>query len=119
MSIQTLCWVLEHSDARLGKRLVLLSLANHAHPDGTNAFPGVATIAHETRMKRRNVQYALRELEASGVIKRTGDRRGTNVYRVVQGAQKTTGGRKTRHRTCRILRPNRQEPSMNRLSPLA
>lgn len=51
---------------------VLVGLANHAEPDGSNAFPGVATLARYTRLSERHVRRALDRLEEAGVI-RPGD----------------------------------------------
>lgn len=89
MSVHVVSWVLEHSDAKLGERLVLLVLADHAEHDGTNAWPAVATIARQTRLSERQVQRCLRALEARGEITKTGSHRagaqryGTHVYAVV------------------------------------
>jgi hypothetical protein len=102
MSVHVISWVLRNSEARLGARLALLVLADHAHQDGTNAFPSVATIGKEARMSARNVQYALRRLVSDGSIELTGQRPTkdgwVNVYKVVmdppaqdlQGVQDTT-----------------------------
>lgn len=63
MSVQALTWVLDHSPAIHGDRLVLISIANHADREGRGSYPPVAMIASEARMSTRNVQYALRSLE--------------------------------------------------------
>jgi hypothetical protein len=89
MSVHVLSWVLRHSNASMGDRLVLLVLADKAEHDGTNAWPSVATIARESRLTDRQVQRCLRSLEASGAIVRDGRHRkpgqnyGTHVYSVV------------------------------------
>jgi hypothetical protein len=86
MSLPVMVWVLQHSEAKLGARLVLIALAEFAHDDGTKAFPSVETLSERARMSRRGVQAALRSLEADGSIEQTGTTRsGTNVYRVVMG----------------------------------
>lgn len=88
-------WVFNESAAELGPRLVLLVLAEHAHDDGTNAFPSVETMMRRTRLSRRSVQGALRKLEAEGQIEMTGTRdSGTNVYRLLMegGAISARGG---------------------------
>ena len=72
MSVQALSWVLEQSPARGTDRLVLLSLANHAHPDGSHAWPAVATIAREAGVSERSAQRALRSLEELGAIEPDG-----------------------------------------------
>lgn len=83
VSVHVVSWVLRHSEAKLGQRLVLLVLADHAREDGTWAWPSVETISREARLGERQVQRCLRELEASGEIVKTGvTRKGTNVYTV-------------------------------------
>lgn len=73
MSIQAMTWVLDHSEAVGSERLVLLSLANHAHADGSHAFPSAGTIRREARLRsKRTVLYALQALEHGGAIRRTG-----------------------------------------------
>lgn len=95
MSIQAVAWVLEFSEAQGNDRLVLLSIANHAgknpHDGAWEAWPGLDTIAHESRMSRRTVHASLRPLVDGGdlSIVRNGapdervrkDRR-TNLYRI-------------------------------------
>lgn len=66
---------------RSGARLVLLSLANHAN-DSWLSWPAVQTMAREARMSRRNVQYALRELQKAGEIEPAGP--------VSQGGRRST-----------------------------
>lgn len=56
-------WVFDYSPAKAGDRLVLLSLANHAHADGSHAHPTVETLAGESVMSTRSVGYALHSLE--------------------------------------------------------
>ena len=97
MSVHVLSWVLRHSEERLGNRLVLLVLADHAAEDGTEARPSVATIAREARLSERQVQYALRHLQEVGAIQdeREGPK-GVRVYRVTMlppgGAISAPGG---------------------------
>jgi hypothetical protein len=95
VAINVVSWVLEQSEAKLGARLVLLSLADHAKADGSAAWPSVDTIARHARMSRRAVQESLRRLEADGAIMPTGrSSKGTTVYRVrmVHGADSSAGG---------------------------
>lgn len=88
MSVAALSWVLEHSDARLADRLVLLVLADHAKSDGTGAWPGIDTIAVQARVSRRTAIYSLQALEAAGAIVKTGtSRAGTSVWTVVMAVQ--------------------------------
>lgn len=84
MSIQVTSWVFRHSPATLGRRLVLLVLADKANDDGTGCWPSVATIAEQARLSERAVQYALRQLEEDGQIVRAGyGPAGTINYTVV------------------------------------
>lgn len=86
MSVHVMSWVLRHSEATLGARLVLLVLADHAREDGSAAWPAVETIATEARLSRRAVQAALRRLEEDGAISSSGQSRtGTTVYCVAMG----------------------------------
>lgn len=82
MSVQAISWVLENSESRLGPRHVLISIANHADRLGKNAWPSVATIARESRLSEREVQYALRDLVKLGELKveRSAGPKGTNLY---------------------------------------
>ena len=54
--------------------LVLIGLADHAHDDGSEARPSVATLARYARCSERTVHTKLRMLEAAGLIRR-GDQR--------------------------------------------
>ena len=88
MSVHVVSWVLRSSPERLGRRLVLLVLADHAREDGTGAWPRVETIAEQARLSERQARRALRELELAGAIVNTGrSSKGTHVYTV-----KMTGG---------------------------
>lgn len=84
MSVQAVAWVLEHSAARLGSRLALLSIANHAHPDGTQSFPSYDTIAKEARLSRRQAVRAVATLADEGhiFIDPKASPFGTNVYTI-------------------------------------
>lgn len=82
MSVQAISWVMDHSRSRLGARLVLLSVANHAHADGTGAYPSKATIAREAGLSPRQVQRLIRELEDLGEVRvlRGEGPRGAHLY---------------------------------------
>lgn len=88
-------WVLRHSEAKLGARLVLLVLADHASDDGTGAWPSVGTIAREARMSESQTRDCLRRLEGDGAIKANGkSSRGTVIYDVLMvGGPESGGGR--------------------------
>lgn len=86
MSVHVLSWVLRNSEEKLGRRLTLLVLADHAKEDGTEAWPSVPTIAREARLSTRQVQTCLQGLVESGAIAQTGVRpNGTRIYRVTMG----------------------------------
>ena len=50
-------------------KAVLVGLANHAAPDGKEAFPSVKTLVRYTDLSERTVQTALDRLEAEGIIR--------------------------------------------------
>lgn len=93
MSIQAVAWVLEHSEATLADRLVLIAIANHADARGWNAFPSVRLIGTEARCGRSTVYRAIEALERSGelvVHRRPND---SNMYGIaaLMGSQIGTG----------------------------
>jgi hypothetical protein len=47
---------------------VLVGLANHVGPDGTGAFPSVATLIRYTGLSERTVRTCLDRLEAAGIV---------------------------------------------------
>jgi Helix-turn-helix domain len=51
-------------------KFVLVGLANHAGPDGTGAFPSVATLVRYTGLSERTVRTCLDRLEAAGIVSR-------------------------------------------------
>lgn len=81
MSVEAYTWALNLAPVPMDKggarkseqpssscAFVLVALANHADPDGTNAFPGVDTIMRYTRLSERTVRTCLDRLEEIGVI---------------------------------------------------
>jgi hypothetical protein len=58
----------------------LAGLANHAGPDGTGAFPSVATLVRYTNLAERTVRTCMDRLGAAGIILPCdpGHRRGTD-----------------------------------------
>lgn len=100
MSLPVMVWVLRNSEERLGRRLVLLALAEFAHDDGTKAFPALATIAARARLSESQTRSCLRELEEAGSIEHTGDTsKGVRIYSVLmtpsEGGPESGGGRNT------------------------
>jgi DNA-binding transcriptional ArsR family regulator len=53
-------------------RHVLQALAEHAHPDGTNAYPSLRRLRYRTGYDRSTVQRALRRLQDAKLITPTG-----------------------------------------------
>lgn len=53
------------------RRHVLLSLALCADPDGSNAYPSVATLATQTALSRMTVMTHLQEAETQGWVRRS------------------------------------------------
>jgi hypothetical protein len=71
MSVEAIAWVLNHAPVESPvSKLVLVALANHAHPDGSAAFPSVATICRYTCLSERSVRQHLDNLEGQGIIRR-------------------------------------------------
>lgn len=73
MSVQAMKWaaeILRSNDMTATQRLVLLCLANHHH-NGTGAcFPSMENIGLFAGVSVRRAQFAMRDLEAFGVVKR-------------------------------------------------
>jgi DNA-binding PadR family transcriptional regulator len=97
MSVEAISWALRVPIGGNAK-VVLLGLANHAHPDGTEARPSVDRLAVYAHCDRRTVQRNLRQLEAAGWISvvEAGGRGGVEgrkvtVYRLeMEGRQNAT-----------------------------
>lgn len=75
MSIEVIHWALNAAPIPRDRRdassltIVLVGLANHADPDGRNAFPSLARLAQYTRLSERSIRYALRALQELGLIR--------------------------------------------------
>jgi hypothetical protein len=63
--------VWEHSRHKGSALLLLLAIADHAHDDGSGAWPSVAHLARKVRMSERQVQRVLRTL-SSGIVPELG-----------------------------------------------
>lgn len=71
MSVQAMSWALSQQVVTEShSRHVLLCLANYADQAGRAAFPAVSSLALDTGLAPRTVQYRLRDLESSGLISR-------------------------------------------------
>jgi hypothetical protein len=82
MSVQAAAWVIEHSRHKGANLLCLLMIANHAHADGTGAYPSIATLARECRMSERQIKRIIPLLEKSGELTVAPDKgkRGAHLY---------------------------------------
>lgn len=119
MSIQAVAWVLEHSQAKLTDRLVLIAIANHADARGWNAWPSIPKIAEEAGVHETTVWRSIKALEVLGeltVQRRPGknSRYGLTALAPLQPAMgdplQTAKGRPL---------ANRKAPLANRKKPLA
>lgn len=72
MSWQATTWALR--EAPVGgdttARLLLVALADRAHPDGSAAWPSVRTLTKELQISERTIRRKLAEMEKAGVIRR-------------------------------------------------
>jgi hypothetical protein len=80
MSVQATSWVIENSIHKGSALLLLMMIANHAHADGTNAFPSIETLAKECRMSTRQISRLVDALEGSGelIVERSPGRKAHN-----------------------------------------
>ncbi|MFJ6677407.1 helix-turn-helix domain-containing protein [Actinosynnema sp. NPDC091369] len=75
MSIEAIDWALNHAPIPTDRKdastlaITLIALANHAGPDGRDAFPSVERMMRYTRLSRRTIQRSLRSLEELGLIR--------------------------------------------------
>lgn len=77
MSIEAINWALNRAPAfaeedprqRPHLAIVLIGLANHADPDGHNAFPSIDTLRRYTRLSESTVRRCLHRLAELGVIR--------------------------------------------------
>ena len=76
MSVESISWALNLAPVPADRggqpssacKFVLVGLANHAGPDGTGAFPSVATLVRYTGLSERTVRTCLDRLAAEGII---------------------------------------------------
>lgn len=121
MSVQAMSWVIDHSKQRGSKFVVLLMIANHAHSDGTTAYPSYDRLATESRISARQVITHVKALQESGELKVEvcKSEYGTNLYSlplmVSESSTSRWGVKKPsyaipRHKSAAKLHPNRKEP---------
>ena len=70
MSVYCMARVFNKSKATGVDRFVLLSIADNAWDNGTNAWPSIARICHKTGLGRRTVQRSINNLIAIGELAR-------------------------------------------------
>lgn len=68
MSVYAYMYVWENSRQKSTALLLLLALADYAHQDTGECFPGISSLARKLRTTERNVQLLLRRLEKTGEI---------------------------------------------------
>lgn len=133
MSIKMMTAVWDRFPNGGGEMLLALALADHAHDDGTNIYPGVKSLTVKTRQSERTVQYQLRAMVDAGwlvlVNEGHGGRGAHSEYRIspewIKGADFASikrvqsdveKGAIHDKKGCNGLHPlyNQQEPSVNR-----
>ena len=72
MSLALVHRIWRESKTRGPARAVLLCLAIRAKDADRRAWPSIATIAKDAGISERTAQYAIRDLEEAGEIRRTG-----------------------------------------------
>lgn len=93
MSISVMTHVWFHSAQKGASLLVLLAIADHAHDDGTGAYPSLDNLAKKVRMTKRNTQNILRHLAQSGelIIERNAGPHKVNLYSIPLGVKSFQG----------------------------
>lgn len=124
MSIQAVAWVLDHSQATLADRLVLIAIASHADARGWNAWPSVPLIAREARVGESTAYRSIAALEELGelTIQRRPGRPNRYAITALMASQIERGDPSriergplsNRRKTPPRLGPESSEPSMNR-----
>ncbi|WP_264842534.1 helix-turn-helix domain-containing protein [Caldinitratiruptor microaerophilus] len=86
-AFESLRWVFQNSTLTTTEKVVLTCLILHADETG-RCWPGSDTLATETGLSRRAVQYCLKQLEAKGLIAREAMPPKRTIYTVhlLQGA---------------------------------
>lgn len=96
MSIEAVKWALE---AQVGgnAKVLLIGLANHAHPDGTEAYPSLDTLARYAHCDRSTARRNVRKLVEAGWISEDGlGPRGQTKYSLNFGVDDPTGSKTPR-----------------------
>jgi DNA-binding transcriptional regulator YhcF (GntR family) len=66
VKVMALCWDVRFCSS--SRKAVAVAIADHVDDQGEHAFPSVARLAEKTELSERTVQYALRDLEALGLL---------------------------------------------------
>ena len=84
MAIECMVWVLNQSDdLSTTEKFVLLGIANHSKPDGTNSFPSLDTLTRYTLLSKSSVQRSISSLvEKNYLEKVSGGGRKSNTYTI-------------------------------------
>lgn len=69
MSIRCSARVWKYSRSKGSTKLILLAVADHAHDDGTGAWPSQTTLAEKTGLSERTVRRELKRLEQMGELR--------------------------------------------------
>lgn len=69
MSVEATSWAWAWRGLSATQKVVLVRIADHASPDGSNAWPSVEKLTLDTGLSERAVRNALRQLEDLGAIK--------------------------------------------------
>ncbi len=114
MSVQAMSFVIDNSKHKGSYLLTLLMIANHAHADGTGAYPSVPTLAKETRMSERGVRYCLQVLKDSGELEvfRDAGPRGCNLYQIPMRQSLPEAKNGIRQTEAPNSTPLRQDPTL-------
>lgn len=120
MGVKAMAAVMEHSQATLGSRLVMLALADRYNDsEGTDPFPSIEWIAKITKLSPRAVQLCIKRLVERGEIsvQYQASRYGTNVYKLLLPGL-STGGEDfagVKNRDAKV-HPNQKEPLLRDIS---
>jgi hypothetical protein len=80
MSAKVVGHVFDNSRHAGGELLVLLAIADHAHEDGTGAFPALATLARKTKLGESTIRRHIQTLQATGELRRERRRRKNGTW---------------------------------------
>jgi hypothetical protein len=118
MSVEAITWALRVPVGGNAK-VILLGLANHAHPDGTESYPALDTLAEYAACDRSTARRNLRLLRDSGWIVEDGKGpKGQTKFRLLLegGWQNATGGTGARGGVAPMPPEPSIEPSLEEVS---